>query len=33
MAARKLLAADAPVTPAQAADAQFDLKTLLQPVT
>jgi 3-phenylpropionate/trans-cinnamate dioxygenase ferredoxin reductase subunit len=33
MAARKLLAADVPVTPAQAADAQFDLKTLLQPVT
>ena len=31
MAARRLLAADAPVTPAQAADLQFDLKTLLQP--
>ena len=31
MAARRLLAADAPVTPAQAADVQFDLKTLLQP--
>jgi 3-phenylpropionate/trans-cinnamate dioxygenase ferredoxin reductase subunit len=33
IAARKLLAADAPVTPAQAADPQFDLKTVLQPVT
>jgi 3-phenylpropionate/trans-cinnamate dioxygenase ferredoxin reductase subunit len=32
MAARRLLAADAPVTPAQAADPQFDLRTLLQPV-
>jgi 3-phenylpropionate/trans-cinnamate dioxygenase ferredoxin reductase subunit len=33
IAARRLLAADAPVTPAQAADLQFDLKTVLQPVT
>ncbi|SAL42134.1 NAD(P)/FAD-dependent oxidoreductase [Caballeronia humi] len=33
IAARKLLAADAPVTPAQAADSQFDLKTVLQSVT
>jgi len=32
MAARRLLAAHAPVTPAQAADSQFDLRTLLQPV-
>lgn len=33
IAARKLLATDARVTPAQAADPQFDLKTVLQPVT
>lgn len=33
IAARRLLAADAPVTPAQAADSEFDLRTLLQSVT
>ncbi|NIF56024.1 FAD-dependent oxidoreductase [Burkholderia sp. Ax-1724] len=31
IAARKLLAADAPVLPVHVADAQFDLRTLLQP--